>query len=147
VQLEPSAGRGEKTAGEVVVRDGSVLARASHGVADQRATSQEAEAAGTWAIEESSFGGDLGVLLHDVLRTEGAGVELLLSLRAHVTALDLVWTAHERGVVALPPSVAHAVSLARLQMPSFLTGVRTRQLGARGAANVARDAPERPLDC
>jgi hypothetical protein len=44
----------------------------------------------------------------------------LLALSEHAGALRLVWEAHARGAITLPPSVARRVAQARRAVPPFL---------------------------
>ena len=76
------------------------------------------------------FSDSIETLLNDTLVCDGAGLDLLLALQSHVSALNEVWEAHQRGAAVLPESVAHSISVARIQIPQFLVGVRT---GGRAA--------------
>ena len=78
------------------------------------------------------FSDSIETLLNDTLVCDGAGLELLLALQSHVSALNEVWEAHQRGAAILPESVAHSVAVARRHIPQFLVGVR-----ATGCADVA----------
>lgn len=70
------------------------------------------------------FSDSIETLLNGTMTADGAGLELLLALQSHVSALDGVWEAHQRGAVVLPESVARSVSVARMQIPRCLAGVR-----------------------
>jgi hypothetical protein len=70
----------------------------------------------------TDLGGDLTALVGGLSDSEAAGA--LLALSEHATVLRLVWEAHARGAIALPPGLARRVVQARRSMPGYL-GVGT----------------------
>lgn len=69
------------------------------------------------------FSDSIETLLNNAL-ADGMGLELLLALESHVSALNGVWEAYQRGAALLPQGVVQQVSVARKQIPHFLVGVR-----------------------
>jgi hypothetical protein len=65
-----------------------------------------------------SLGGQLDALTAGL--SAGETAMALLALSEHAGALRLVWEAHARGTITLPPSVARRVVQARRAVPSFL---------------------------
>ena len=120
MSLERSAEHAEGTSAEVV-RGGVVPKPAAehHDEGDARRAPRAGVPAGI-----GDLGGDLAMLLNDVLRSGNVAAELLLSLQTHIHALNLVSEAHERGAITLPESVARSLRLARSELPAFLTGAR-----------------------
>jgi hypothetical protein len=66
-----------------------------------------------------SLGGALDSLTASL--SAGETAMALLALSEHAGALRLVWEAHARGAITLPPSVAHRVVQARRAVPPFLS--------------------------
>jgi hypothetical protein len=66
-----------------------------------------------------SLGGQLDSLTAGL--SAGETAMALLALSEHAGALRLVWEAHARGAITLPPSVARRVVHARRSVPSFLS--------------------------
>jgi hypothetical protein len=44
-----------------------------------------------------------------------------LALSEHATVLRLIWEAHARGAIALPPTLARRVVQARRSIPKYLS--------------------------
>jgi hypothetical protein len=65
------------------------------------------------------FSPRLAELFDDLLRSDEVHAELLSAFAAQAKAIQLVWEAHRRGAVSLPPGVADAVERARA-LPRFL---------------------------
>jgi hypothetical protein len=66
-----------------------------------------------------SLGGALDALTAGL--SAGETAMALLALSEHAGALRLVWEAHARGAITLPPSVARRVVQARRAVPPFLS--------------------------
>jgi hypothetical protein len=66
--------------------------------------------------------GELGSELTTLASTlsDGEAAGALLALSEHATVLRLIWEAHVRGAVALPPTLARRVVQARRSMPAYL---------------------------
>ena len=120
MSLEGPAEHSEKTSAEVV--SGELMSRPGGEHHDERDAHRILRAGEPTRIGD--LGGDLAMLLNNVLRSSNAATELLFSLQTHIHALNLVSEAHERGAITLPESVIRAVRLARSELPAFLTGVR-----------------------
>jgi hypothetical protein len=74
------------------------------------------------ATPPTSLGGELESL---VTGLSGCDTALaLVSLSEHAAALRLVWEAHVRGAITLPPTLARRVMHARRSVPPYLTGER-----------------------
>jgi hypothetical protein len=84
-------------------------------------------------FDETGGGGPCDVSSTSNSRPLGEGLEVLtsglsaeetamalLALSEHAGALRLVWEAHARGAITLPPSVARRVVQARHAVPPFL---------------------------
>lgn len=69
-----------------------------------------------------TFDGALGGALDGLTAGLSAGetAMALLALSEHAGALRLVWEAHARGAITLPPSVVRRVMQARRAVPPFL---------------------------
>jgi hypothetical protein len=58
----------------------------------------------------------------------------LLALSEHAGVLRLVWEAHVRGAITLPPTLARRVVQARRTVPPFLSSRESeREIGVEGA--------------
>lgn len=67
----------------------------------------------------NELGGSLSALATGLSHAESAGA--LLALSEHASVLRLIWEAHARGAIALPPTLASRVVQARRSMPTFLS--------------------------
>ncbi|HZS57813.1 MAG TPA: hypothetical protein VFA43_00995 [Gemmatimonadaceae bacterium] len=67
----------------------------------------------------ASLGGDITSLAGGLTDSESAGA--LLALSEHATVLRLIWEAHARGAIALPPTLARRVVQARRSIPKYLS--------------------------
>jgi len=65
-----------------------------------------------------AMGGDLDDLTAGLTAAESA--DALLALSEHASTLRLVWEAHARGAIVLPPALARRVVHARRTVPSYL---------------------------
>lgn len=65
------------------------------------------------------LGGDITSLAGGLTDSESAGA--LLALSEHATVLRLIWEAHARGAIALPPTLARRVVQARRSIPKYLS--------------------------
>jgi hypothetical protein len=72
----------------------------------------------TLARRDTDLGGELASLVGGLTDTEAAGA--LLALSEHASVLRLIWEAHARGAIALPPTLARRVVQARRSIPGFL---------------------------
>jgi hypothetical protein len=81
-------------------------------------TFDETEAGPCDVSPSRSFGGALDALTAGL--SAGETAMALLALSEHAGALRLVWEAHARGAITLPPSVARRVVQARRAVPTFL---------------------------
>jgi hypothetical protein len=82
-------------------------------------TFDDTESGGPCDVSPSrSFGGALDALTAGL--SAGETAMALLALSEHAGALRLVWEAHARGAITLPPSVARRVAQARRAVPPFL---------------------------
>lgn len=66
-----------------------------------------------------ALGGALTELTSGLSEAESAGA--LLALSEHASVLRLIWEAHARGAIALPPTLARRVVQARRSIPKFLS--------------------------
>jgi hypothetical protein len=66
-----------------------------------------------------ALGGALTELTSGLSESESAGV--LLALSEHASVLRLIWEAHARGAIALPPTLARRVVQARRSIPKYLS--------------------------
>jgi hypothetical protein len=66
-----------------------------------------------------ALGGALTELTSGLSESESAGA--LLALSEHASVLRLIWEAHARGAIALPPTLARRVVQARRSIPKFLS--------------------------
>jgi hypothetical protein len=87
-----------------------------------------------------SMGGALDALTSHLSPEETAMT--LLALTEHASALRLVWEAHARGAIALPPSVARRVAQARRAVPPFLSREPHRESSSR---EPSRDVASRDI--
>ena len=87
-----------------------------------------------------SMGGALDALTSHLSPEETAMT--LLALTEHASALRLVWEAHARGAIALPPSVARRVAQARRAVPPFLSRELHRESSSR---EPSRDVASRDI--
>jgi hypothetical protein len=65
-----------------------------------------------------AMGGELDDLTAGLTAAESA--DALLALSEHASTLRLVWEAHARGAIVLPPALARRVVHARRTVPSYL---------------------------
>jgi hypothetical protein len=65
-----------------------------------------------------AMGGELDDLTAGLTAAEAA--DALLALSEHASTLRLVWEAHARGAIVLPPALARRVVHARRTVPSYL---------------------------
>jgi hypothetical protein len=69
--------------------------------------------------QPDTLGGELTALAGGLSESESAGA--LLALSEHASVLRLVWEAHARGAIALPPTLARRVVQARRSIPKYLS--------------------------
>lgn len=79
----------------------------------------EPELVQTDSSNTRSLGGALTDLTSGLSEAESAGA--LLALSEHATVLRLIWEAHARGAIALPPTLARRVVQARRSIPKYLS--------------------------
>jgi hypothetical protein len=80
---------------------------------------------------EAMSEGYLESLVRRALSSEDGGTELLAAYERQARALEMVWEAHRRGAVRLPPAVAEKVEQARVTPPRFLRGATFDSIRAR----------------
>jgi hypothetical protein len=99
-------------------------------------TFDETEAGPCDVAPSRSLGGALDALTAEL--SAGESAMALLALSEHAGALRLVWEAHVRGAITLPPSVARRVVQARRTVPPFLS--RDDIVGETAAATASATA-------
>ena len=126
---------------------GAVMPPGSARERSVEADAPDAAEAGDAMVDEQSFsGGGVRTLLRTVLQSETAAVELLLSLEAQASALNLIWEAYERGAVTLPETIVRSVTRARREIPPFLREVRSGVSASPSGLARAEGEDERRYD-
>jgi hypothetical protein len=88
--------------------------------------------------QPDALGGDLTALAGGLSESESAGA--LLALSEHASVLRLVWEAHARGAIALPPTLARRVVQARRSIPKYLSVSSAGAFAQVGHTPARRDA-------
>jgi hypothetical protein len=79
----------------------------------------DTELAQTDSANTHALGGALTELTNGLSESESAGA--LLALSEHASVLRLIWEAHARGAIVLPPTLARRVVQARRSIPKYLS--------------------------